>query len=78
MKVKYTILKPFGLEICIDQYDSPYCKDNTFYMMPADVNSSLYMDTIEKIKQDRDSYKDRYDNVLKGLKYWKEKALEKR
>ena len=58
-------------EINIIQEKSVYCADDSVYFMP---DLPLEMVTIRSIENQIAEQKIRYENLLRGLNYWKAKA----
>ena len=50
--------------------DSIYCKNGTVYI---NTGSAINLDDIGRLEREIKKQKDRYENVLRGLNYWREK-----
>lgn len=55
---------------------SIYCPLDQVYIVPhRDIETELK--SIDSFKKETEFYKNRYENVLKGLNYWKHRVNEK-
>lgn len=76
MKAEYHIIHAPGTEIQVKQYADIHCPREEAYVVAANPNPLIHMKTLSSTIKERDKWVAKYNNVLKGLKYWKGKANE--
>lgn len=72
---KITVLSAYSDTIEVVVEKSPYMPKGTVYFV-TDHNFDLpkHLETIAEMKREHKRLQDRYDNVLRGLEYWKGKC----
>jgi len=75
--MKLTIVKAPGVEIELEQVTEVFCPRGYVYFMPDKMSFETFGRTIRDAEREKNEWIRRYENVLQGLKYWREKALEK-
>jgi hypothetical protein len=75
--VKLTLIRaPSRPEIPVEQVVSIYAPPTSYYLI-NDPDDPAPIVTIQMVERERDIHKGKYENVLKGLEYWKSRALTK-
>lgn len=74
-KVKITLVHSIDVDIIVVKENSIYAMPETVYVVP-DRESDIEMSSIDIERKKTEKHKTRYENVLKGLNYWKAKANE--
>lgn len=76
MKPKFTIVISPSNEVEVDIQKSVYCPIGSVYVMPDKDRPLLtHLKTVYEAEKERSEWIRRYDNVLNGLNYWKQKAI---
>lgn len=70
-KVKVTVIKPPNVELDIVQETSIYCPKDEVFFVPDPVG---FLASLSSYANKAEYYKNKYDNVLKGLQYWKDRS----
>lgn len=73
---KFIVITAPGIDVQVDKQISIYCNRENAYIMPDQTNFELEIVNWRKFEKERNDWIRKYDNLLKGLQYWKEKALE--
>lgn len=73
--MKITILIPPSLEGKVETViqTTHYCPGDTVYLMTEEANRFL-VTSIGQHKRELQMKQERYENVLKGLRYWQQRA----
>lgn len=75
-KVHLNIIHSCDLELDIVASASIYVPKETVYFIPDKTSPFNFIAGYADIERQKKEAIDRYDNVLKGLNYWKNKATE--
>lgn len=75
MTKEITIICPLHVEFEVRVEKNAYCRSDEFYIVP-DRNTPKHLQTIHNLKLESSMLRLKYDNVLKGLNYWKARANE--
>ena len=72
---KITVISAFADEVQVFNAKSMYLKQGTV-LLTQDPNFDVlnHLETIEQMKREHQRLQERYDNLMKGLKYWKARA----
>lgn len=73
---KLTVVKNPSTELEINIENSPFCRNGDIYFVPDRENFEAHMNLFSTVKRVNIKLRQRYDNVLKGLNYWKDRALK--
>ena len=76
MKSSIQIITSYQDEIDVVISPDRCCPALEAYMVPNETNPVQFFAGMNHLAKERDHYKSRYDNVLKGLNYWKARANE--
>lgn len=74
---KFIIVKSHSNEVDLEIESSAYCEPGRVYFM-QDKNRPIleHLKTLYQSEKEKNEWIRRYENVLNGLKYWREKALQ--
>lgn len=70
------IVHPYSETPEIKMEPSAYCPKTHFYMVPDNENFLQMAKTMYQFEKERNEWIRKYDRVLKGLKYWRNQALD--
>lgn len=69
---KITVLSSFADKVEVALEKSAYVPSGSVYFVQDPKFDILkHIETIEQMKREQDRLQDRYENILKGLEYWK-------
>lgn len=74
---RLTLVHAFSDEIEITKEPSPYAAKGYAYLVPDKANFIEIAKDRSAIEKDRNEWIRKYQNVLDGLAYWKNRALER-
>lgn len=78
MKKTINIIHSPKYEIDVNKIVSIFCPDGNLYIMPDQGEPFLsFIKTIYQIEKEKNEWIRKYDRVLQGLNYWKNKAMER-
>lgn len=69
-----TLLIPLSAEAVVSVEKSVYVPNGTFYFFPND-STKENLKTIQTLEAERNAALKKYNNVLKGLRYFESKVL---
>lgn len=74
---KITVISAFSDEVQVFDAKSIYLKPGSV-LFTQDQNFDVlnHIETIEQMKKEHQRLQKRYDNLMKGLEYWKARALD--
>ena len=76
MRKKITIIEAMDVDIEVEKEKSIYVKHGMSYIMTDKAGNAEFTELmIKRAKREVDEYRHKYDNVLRGLCYWKSRAL---
>lgn len=71
-----TVLHAYGVQVDIEKVADKHVPHDKVYLMDANwKDRQVFLRTLRGTEIERDRAIARYDNVLKGLKYWQKRAL---
>jgi hypothetical protein len=70
------VVHPPCAEIDIVKEASFYCAKDTCYFVPQEMGLLKWAKSTYQFEKERNEWIRKYENVLNGLKYWRNKALE--
>lgn len=76
MKPKFYLITSFSNEVEVEVQRSAYCPKGQIYFMP-DRNRPIlnHLKSLYEAEKERNEWIRRYENVLNGLHYWRQLAL---
>jgi hypothetical protein len=74
---EFTIVHSYSDQIVCRTEASVYCPDKTAYLVPPRESFINIACSMYEAEKDRSEWIRKYDNVISGLKYWRERALSK-
>lgn len=74
--MKLIIIHAPGVEIDIQKESSIYAPRDSIYLMPNQDSFEHFVKSMYQLEKEKNEWIRSYDNVLRGLRYWKSKALE--
>lgn len=75
--MKLIVVTAPGAKIKIEHEQSPYCPSDQAFFLPDKMSPFEWARTIAQADKDRNEWIRRYENMYQGLKYWRNRALEK-
>ena len=78
MKQKFVIIHPYCHEVEVETIPDKWCPNNNVYLM-TDLTNENFLSLIagiHEVEKDRNEWIRKYENVLQGLNYWRNKANE--
>ena len=75
MRGEFVLIHGLQDEVSVETQPDRYCPNGSAYLLPMGQTSRDFFRTLHEVELARDRHKARYDNVLKGLNYWKQRAL---
>ena len=74
--MKLTLVHAYGVNIEVEKQASPYVMKDMVYLMPDQDDFGRFVKTMYQLEKEKNEWIRRYDNVLKGLRYWESKSRE--
>lgn len=68
--MKLQIIEAYDIDVVVEKHKSSYCEHGKAYVLPEDATIMEHFGLKKQLERERR----RYDNALKGLKYWKAKS----
>lgn len=74
---KVHIIHPFNVKPEISVEPNAYAPPDTVYLVPDNTSLVKWARTLHQIEKERSDWIRAYNNILRGLRYWKDKAESK-
>lgn len=75
MRAQLTLIHAYSDEVEIKTVPDRNAANGYIYLMPERDSIIQWARTVYQADKDRNEWIRRYDNLLKGLNYWKDRAL---
>lgn len=73
---KFTIVHAYSDDVQIKKEASQYAAKGYCYLVPSQENIIQMARTVNQADKDRSEWIRKYENVLRGLRYWQNRAHE--
>lgn len=75
-KVKLTLIHSYDVDLEVIKEPTPYAPGGHVYLVPDNKSPASFFRDIYKAEKEKNEWIRKYENVLKGLKYYKNLCLE--
>lgn len=76
MKVKITLIHAFNVDPEIELQATQYAPPDTVYILTDKQTPDVWAKSVYQAEKERNDWIRKYDNLLKGIRYWESKAKE--